>query len=62
MSDGGIVGAKADRTSQIDPATLEARDLTSFKHVCHRCQTAAWWNPVAVRSGLIEREGKNDGA
>lgn len=31
-------------------------NLTSFKHVCHRCGSATWWNPIAVLSGLFERE------
>lgn len=35
---------------------LSTDDLTSFKHVCHRCQTATWWNPIAVLSGLIAAE------
>ncbi|WP_436344165.1 hypothetical protein [Natronorubrum sp. FCH18a] len=41
---------------QVDPITLESSDLTSFKHICHLCQHATWWNPVAVLSGLLERE------
>ncbi len=41
---------------QVDPTTLEAEDLTSFKHVCHRCEEATWWNPVAVLTGLVELE------
>ncbi|QCW04746.1 hypothetical protein [Natrinema pallidum] len=38
-----------------DPTTLEATDCTSFKHVCYPCQGATWWNPVAVLTGLLER-------
>ncbi|MFC3957149.1 hypothetical protein [Halovivax cerinus] len=38
----------------VDPVTLDAEGLTSFKHVCHRCGTATWWNPTAVLTGLIE--------
>ena len=41
---------------QIDPTSLEATDCMSFKHVCHRCGGATWWNPVAVLNGLLERE------
>ncbi|ELZ11922.1 hypothetical protein C478_12150 [Natrinema thermotolerans DSM 11552] len=41
---------------QIDPSTLEATDCTSFKHVCYSCQSATWWNPVAILTGLLERE------
>ncbi|WP_084777786.1 hypothetical protein [Natrialba sp. SSL1] len=37
------------------PAELEAEDLTSLKHVCHRCGSATWWNAVAVLSGLLEQ-------
>lgn len=40
----------------VDPTVLEAMNLTSFKHVCHRCGSATWWNPIAVLSGLFERE------
>ncbi|AGB17367.1 hypothetical protein Halru_2796 [Halovivax ruber XH-70] len=40
----------------VDPVTLEAAALTSFKHVCHRCGSATWWNPTAVLSGLIETQ------
>ncbi|WP_323172875.1 hypothetical protein [Natrialba sp. PRR66] len=46
-----------ESSTTTDPTELEVPDLTSFKHVCHRCQTATWWNPVAVLSGLLEREG-----
>ncbi|WIV67107.1 hypothetical protein [Natrialbaceae archaeon AArc-T1-2] len=45
---------------QADPISLEASDLTSFKHVCHRCQTATWWNPVAVLTGLVRSERGDD--
>ncbi|MFC3960345.1 hypothetical protein [Halovivax cerinus] len=38
----------------VDPVTLDATALTSFKHVCHRCGTTTWWNPTAVLTGLIE--------
>ncbi|WP_265109604.1 hypothetical protein [Halosolutus halophilus] len=41
---------------QVDPTELETRDLTSFKHVCYPCQGATWWNPIAVLTGLLERE------
>ena len=41
---------------QIDPTALEATDCTSFKHVCHPCGGATWWNPIAVLTGLLERE------
>lgn len=41
---------------QADPISLEATDCTSFKHVCYRCGSATWWNPVAVLTGLLERE------
>ncbi|AHG00333.1 hypothetical protein HALLA_17540 [Halostagnicola larsenii XH-48] len=45
-----------DQPSQADPHDLEATTLTSFKHVCYRCQGATWWNPVAVLTGLLESE------
>ncbi|WP_247729909.1 hypothetical protein [Halovivax limisalsi] len=38
----------------VDPVTLEADSLTSFRHVCHRCGKVTWWNPTTVLSGLIE--------
>ena len=41
---------------QVDPTILDATDCTSFKHVCHPCGGATWWNPVAVLTGLLERE------
>ncbi|WP_254861724.1 hypothetical protein [Halovivax gelatinilyticus] len=40
----------------VDPLTLDVADLTSFKHVCHRCGTATWWNPTDLLKGLIETE------
>ncbi|ELY90873.1 hypothetical protein [Natrialba taiwanensis] len=49
--------AVREASTDTEPTELEVRDLTSFKHVCHRCQTATWWNPVAVLSGLLEHEG-----
>ncbi|WP_090507543.1 hypothetical protein [Natronorubrum sediminis] len=49
--------AEMDQPVHVDPTDLEASDLTSFKHVCHRCQSATWWNPVAVLTGLLESEG-----
>ncbi|RQG87023.1 hypothetical protein EA462_15385 [Natrarchaeobius halalkaliphilus] len=48
--------AEMDQSPAVDPATLKATDLTSFKHVCHPCGSATWWNPVAVLSGLLESE------
>ncbi|UTF52828.1 hypothetical protein [Natronosalvus rutilus] len=39
---------------------LEAGDCTSFKHICHRCQTCTWWNPVAVLTGLIRADQEED--
>ncbi|WP_137288127.1 hypothetical protein [Natronorubrum halophilum] len=48
--------AEMDQSPQVDPTTLEALDLTSFKHVCHLCRSATWWNPVAVLTGLLESE------
>lgn len=45
-----------DQHSQVDPTDLEATECTSFKHVCYRCGGATWWNPVAVLTGLLERE------
>ncbi|APW99954.1 hypothetical protein CHINAEXTREME_20240 [Halobiforma lacisalsi AJ5] len=44
------------QASDVDPTDLEAADCTSFKHVCHRCGSATWWNPVAILTGLLERE------
>ena len=46
-----------DQEPHVDPTTLEASNLTSFKHVCHPCGSATWWNPVAVLTGLLESEG-----
>ncbi|WP_148680500.1 hypothetical protein [Halovivax ruber] len=48
--------SEVTKTTDADPVTLDARALTSFKHVCYRCQTATWWNPTAVLSGLVETE------
>lgn len=50
-----------DQPADVDPATLEAADCTSFTHVCHRCGSATWWNPVAVLTGLLEQEAARDG-
>ncbi|OIB56227.1 hypothetical protein [Natrialba sp. SSL1] len=44
------------QSPQTNPTTLEAVELTSFKHVCHPCGSATWWNPVAVLTGLLESE------
>jgi len=39
---------------------------TSFKHVCHRCRTATWWNPIRTLTGVMRInehpavEGKNE--
>lgn len=49
--------AEMDQPIHVDPTALEASDLTSFKHVCHPCGGATWWNPVAVLTGLLESEG-----
>ncbi|PCR89429.1 hypothetical protein [Natrinema ejinorense] len=45
---------------QIDPMSLDASECTSFKHVCHRCQKATFWNPLAVLSGLSASEDGGD--
>jgi len=45
-----------DQQPDADPTDFEATDCTSFKHVCYGCQSATWWNPVAVLSGLLESE------
>ncbi|WP_408957256.1 hypothetical protein [Natrinema sp. 74] len=45
-----------DQHPQANPTALEATDCTSFKHVCYGCQTATWWNPVAVLTGLLESD------
>ncbi|MFC4542009.1 hypothetical protein ACFO5R_08730 [Halosolutus amylolyticus] len=42
--------------NNVDAIDLEASDCTSFKHVCHPCGSATWWNPVAVLTGLLESE------
>ena len=47
---------EVDQPAEVDPITLDASDLTSFKHVCHPCRGATWWNPVAVLTGLLEQE------
>jgi len=47
---------RASAPADTDPDALEASDLSSFKHVCHTCQTATWWNPIAVLSGLMDSE------
>ncbi|MXV63879.1 hypothetical protein GS429_17795 [Natronorubrum sp. JWXQ-INN-674] len=39
---------------QIDPTTLDATELTSFKHVCHPFGSATWWNPAAILTELLE--------
>lgn len=41
---------------QTDPLSIDTTDVTSFKHVCHVCGKATWWNPVAVLKGLIRDE------
>ncbi|MFC4436992.1 MULTISPECIES: hypothetical protein [Natrialbaceae] len=48
-----------DQKPTVEPATLEAAELTSFKHVCYPCEGATWWNPVAVLSGLLENGGES---
>lgn len=48
------VGLPAD----VEPADADADALTSFTHVCHRCGSATWWNPVAVLSGLADLEAE----
>ncbi|ADD03867.1 uncharacterized protein Nmag_0275 [Natrialba magadii ATCC 43099] len=48
--------AEVSKDLSKDPTELEAEDLTSLKHVCHRCGSATWWNVVAVLSGLLEQE------
>ncbi|SNZ06185.1 hypothetical protein SAMN06269185_1078 [Natronoarchaeum philippinense] len=30
----------------------DPEDLTSFKHVCHECQSGTWWNPVQALPDL----------
>ncbi|TYL38173.1 hypothetical protein CV102_13295 [Natronococcus pandeyae] len=50
---------EVDQEPTADPASLEATELTSFKHVCYPCEGATWWNPVAVLSGLLENEGES---
>ncbi|AFZ71415.1 hypothetical protein [Natronobacterium gregoryi] len=42
--------------STVDPMDLEAENCASFKHVCHRCGSTTWWNPVVILTGLLERE------
>lgn len=34
---------------------LEEVETASFRHVCHRCQTATFWNVREVRHDLLER-------
>ncbi|WP_306055141.1 hypothetical protein [Natronococcus wangiae] len=48
-----------DQKPTVDPAALEATDLTPFKRVCHPCEGATWWKPVAVLSGLLDNEGES---
>jgi len=43
-----------NQPSGVDPTTLDASTLTSFKHVCHPCQGATWWNPIVVLTGLLD--------
>ncbi len=48
-----------DPDIDVDDRDLEPADLTSFKHVCHPCGTATWWNPISVLSGLIDAERRD---
>ncbi|MCU4926907.1 hypothetical protein OB905_13110 [Halobacteria archaeon AArc-dxtr1] len=45
---------------QIDPDAIDASECTSFKHVCYNCETATYWNPVDVLSGLLANDGGDD--
>jgi hypothetical protein len=46
------VGCQQVRTKRYGDADPESIRLgESFKHVCHRCQTATYWN---VREVLVE--------
>lgn len=45
---------------QTDPKAIDADDLHSFRHVCHRCSVVTWWNPTAVLSGLLAAEAGDD--
>jgi len=49
-----------DQDPDSDPIELEASDCTSFKHVCYPCQGATWWNPIAILTGLLEREQERE--
>ncbi|SDC05686.1 hypothetical protein [Natrinema hispanicum] len=49
-----------DQDPDADPTELEATDCTSFKHVCYPCQGATWWNPIAILTGLLEREQERE--
>lgn len=50
---------------EIDPDDLDDREkiedaLNSFKHVCHRCQGAEWWNPVSYLLGCHDLGGDDE--
>jgi hypothetical protein len=36
---------------------LEEAEGRTFRHVCHRCEGAEYWNVVAVLRGLIQTDG-----
>lgn len=36
---------------------LEVAEGRTFRHVCHRCQSAEFWNVVAVLRGLMQTDG-----
>lgn len=40
---------------------LEDAEGETFRHVCHRCQGAEFWNVVAVLRGLMQSDGGESG-
>jgi len=38
---------------RVKRADEDSDNPTSFKHVCHRCKTATWWNPIRTLTGLM---------
>ncbi|WP_306055387.1 hypothetical protein [Natronococcus wangiae] len=49
---------ETSRDPDVDPTALEARDLTSFKRVCHPCGSATWRVPWSALE-MIENRGES---
>lgn len=48
-------GCSTERTKRAAVEKIDVeRESGSFKHVCHGCQKARWYNVLAIRWDLIE--------